>query len=295
MALISLVFCLFVERFLSSFFIFRQYNWFLSYAEFVSRIKNFPILQTHAGIALLLIPIPLLTGLVDIILQQYLLSLEFLFSTVVLLYCFGPVTFYDKVRALHDALEKGDDDSAKWCENSIQNHTVDNHAGTGTANSHILPDLFSIANERLLAVIFWFVILGPMGALLFRLSSQLHGFFSLKLDLQNRVSDQFLSDLDLWHSILNWIPSRLTAMGYVFSGKLMRKSNFPIKSIVFTGNLRFKQTQILLQEIGSQAAALPTPCPPGDSALINASLLIIRRNIELWLASIAIVTLIGWI
>lgn len=71
-----------------------------------------------------------------------------------------------------------------------------------------------LAAERLFSVLFWFVVLGPIGALLYRLAAQVVRS-PLELPAAQREAAAFL------HGCLAWIPVRLLALGYALVGSLM--------------------------------------------------------------------------
>lgn len=71
------------------------------------------------------------------------------------------------------------------------------------------------ANERLFAVLFWFVILGPMGALLYRAAWCLARSPASSTPV---VADPFDQAVTRLYGILSWVPARLTALGYALAG-----------------------------------------------------------------------------
>lgn len=70
------------------------------------------------------------------------------------------------------------------------------------------------AHEHLFSVVFWFVILGPVGALLYHLLTLLLVLAS------NRVAgvNAWMGALSNLHGILSWIPARLTALFFALVG-----------------------------------------------------------------------------
>lgn len=71
------------------------------------------------------------------------------------------------------------------------------------------------ANDRLFAVVFWFMVLGPAGAILYRMSVHL-AEHSYKRDETN--AGGFNDAAIRLHGILAWVPARLTAFGYALAG-----------------------------------------------------------------------------
>ena len=75
--------------------------------------------------------------------------------------------------------------------------------------SDVTRAILHIANERIFATIFWFVVLGPFGAMLYRLISEL----SKQIDF-----DELAEFSKFIHAIMAWIPARMLAAGYALTG-----------------------------------------------------------------------------
>lgn len=71
--------------------------------------------------------------------------------------------------------------------------------------------LFAQSHRQTFGVLFWFALLGPAGAVLFRLSSIL----SLRW---REASPAFAYAADRIFHVLNWVPQRLTALTYAVAG-----------------------------------------------------------------------------
>jgi len=73
------------------------------------------------------------------------------------------------------------------------------------------------ANERLFAVMFWFLIFGPAGALAYRLS-----WFLTEYPMDPGVVEPDDDDMDAasyrLFGILSWVPARICAAGYALAG-----------------------------------------------------------------------------
>ena len=71
------------------------------------------------------------------------------------------------------------------------------------------------ANNRLFAVIFWFVLIGPLGAWAYRVTDLIRrrAVFNTSRD-QEYSNPAVLNASVMIHGWLAWIPARLTAIGY---------------------------------------------------------------------------------
>ncbi|MEW6133917.1 MAG: CobD/CbiB family protein [Pseudomonadota bacterium] len=90
--------------------------------------------------------------------------------------------------------------------------------GGGTASmdarevaSATIEQLFVQSHRQTFGVLFWFVLLGPMGAVLFRLASLL----SLRW---HEATPPFAGAAATIFHVLNWLPVRLTALTYAVAG-----------------------------------------------------------------------------
>jgi len=168
MALIAILLSILIERFLGSLEEMRRFNWF---DALLAWVRGFSWSDGAGGTAVA-VGVPVLA----VMLAAHLLNalwwpLAFLFALLVLIYSLGPKDLEAQVEAFLDARERGDDESA-WL------HARDLLGDAEVTNAReltraMVEAVLVEANERFLGVFFWFVVLGPAGALLYRLSYQL--------------------------------------------------------------------------------------------------------------------------
>ncbi|MDH3327584.1 MAG: regulatory signaling modulator protein AmpE, partial [Gammaproteobacteria bacterium] len=277
MVIITVLICLFAERFLSSLHVFRSFTWLTYYADFI--LKHFSSVRLHNGkipVLFIVLPPSLIVGLIDHLLYQPFFPFEFLFSIVILLYCFGPQTFYDRSKELCHAEDINDNACACWYGEKILGRPLDRQEKINLPHV-IAQSLFSISNDRILAPIFWFVLLGPLGAVLFRCSSQLY-FITSKHNNNQQPYERIAYSANYLYAILNWIPCRLSAFGFAAMGDFSHamKAYSKIKNITF--NLDQESNDLLLTSVGSAAINLPENPQETTSNKISDALAIMRRN-----------------
>jgi AmpE protein len=122
--------------------------------------------------------------------------LQMVFGFVVLLFSFGPHAFEADIEAILKAPDQQRRETAAQalcddCE-TVPWTTAD--LGEATAYA---------ALRRRFGVLFWFFLLGPVGALLYRLARQLGHDSSLSLDAGARTSARYLANA------LDWLPAQL--------------------------------------------------------------------------------------
>ena len=122
--------------------------------------------------------------------------LGLLFSLIVLLYCFGPREFERDLEAILNAPDPLRREAAAQRLIDDDDELVWTAPGLGEAVAYA-------ALRRRFAVLFWFFVLGPFGALLYRLSQTLARNESLRLDAGSRTAAQYLANA------LDWAPAQL--------------------------------------------------------------------------------------
>jgi membrane protein required for beta-lactamase induction len=212
MSLVVIFICLIAERFMLDYQPLRQSNWLQSYSQWLNR-QSAPD-WTRRGLVnliILLLPPVLITALLQQLLADTLFGLpSLLFAAAVLLFCLGPVDLDTQVNDYIRAVDAEDEDSLKQiARDMLEDEPPNSEPALSQAVSEAV--LYQ-ANQRLFAVLFWFLLLGPMGAILYRVAVQLP-----RLEQANREIDLFLDAKQLL-LILDWLPARLTAICYAIAG-----------------------------------------------------------------------------
>lgn len=130
------------------------------------------------------------------------------------------------------------------------------------------------------AVIFWYVLLGPVVALAYRL-----------FDLVERNSTQESVRLlaGQWRTGMDWLPVRALALSFALMGNFMR-----VACLLLSELLRWQTSaQELLLEIGMAGADLDT-VEPGESGVASLDTLrqLLVRAAVLWYATLALIILL---
>lgn len=287
MALIAILISLFIERFLGSLEELRRFDWFSSYTRWLlSRLPDTGNWQGPLGVVLVLAGPLLAVALLDNFLVSYAWLLAFFFSILVLLYSFGPTDLEAEVEAFVDATERGDNESAVWHANELLGRGLPE--GRNEQTQVLMETILVEANERLLAIMFWFVILGPIGALLYRLVCV------LKVEAQDEESE-FAYSIRRLHYLLAWLPARLTALAYALGGSFVEAMHYwregsdkwedHNRGILVTtglGALRFE-----LEEDEEEME------PAAQTDAINETMALVRRAVLVFLTLLALLVLSG--
>lgn len=206
MALISIIIGLFLDRTFRHLHDLRDMGWFDFYVQSILRFvgKLIPPVQF---IIILALPASMLLS-IQILLNDFLFNLPaFIFGVIVFIYCLGPACLSTEIEAYILARTLGDEDEALHYAGTI----TDAAASTSTdqQTTDVTRAILFVANERIFSTIFWFVILGPFGAMLYRLISE----------MSKQIEYNELSEFsDYIHSIMAWVPARMLAAGYALTG-----------------------------------------------------------------------------
>ena len=177
-------------------------------------------------------------GLIHYLFSELLLILAVIFDVAVLIYCLGPKDLDTQVRAFMHACTHADKDAAQHYMADITGVDITPPASLTTPQMIrcVIEAILIQANERWFAVIFWFFVLGPMGAIFYRLSSLLkystdtlhreerHPAGCRETSLSPDTLDQpdnFAAAAHRLHAILGWLPARCTALSYAIMGSFV--------------------------------------------------------------------------
>lgn len=248
MKLLVILLCLLSERFLIHSLSYHRFDWFESYYKYINNFtskNNFPK-NTAFQLFLIIMPILIVVGLVYLILSPLLFGLlGLLFNIVLFYYCLGPKNpFYPMTN----------EDNAEQQNPSLY---------------------FSEVNNQLFSVIFWYVVAGPLAALLFRLVS-----------LGRKIDSVSLLAKDLTE-LLEWIPARLTVLLYLLVGNF--QSGLKRFSDYFIAKPEFNEQMLsdcgLLAVGGNDLDEVPMPVAET----------LVEHAVTVLLVFIALFTLAAWL
>lgn len=221
MTLIAIIVCLMLEMFWQRLSDYRNYSWFRSYLEMLEqRLGQLAWWQGPAGVLVVIagvvVPVMVVHALFD---DMWLGVLELLFGIAVLAACLRFQSLDRMVDDYEEAVASDDRAAMGKAAMAVSGHPHDPAAASGRYVREMMQGVLVSSNERLFAVLFWFVLLGPAGAVLYRAVQSLHGM-QLQTQATEEPQDEMgfaISTLRLLQ-ILDWLPSRLLALTYGLSG-----------------------------------------------------------------------------
>lgn len=284
MSLIAILLSLGLEYFLGSLEDLRRFDWFHRFIDWVrERTAGRPWAEGPPGLLLVFVPAVGAFAVAYALLGELLWILGFAFGVAVLLYSLGPKDLEHDMAGYLDAADRGDSEGALWYAGQVLGRELSEEP---QALARRMRDAALVeANDRLFGVLIWFVILGPVGAILFRLASEArrHAY---------QGEDGFARSADDLYRILAWVPARLVALGYALAGSFVGA----------LGQLRDmdgfwrSDSESLLAATGNGALNHMD----GDNAeepdleQVQAALTLVRRTLVVGVAVLALLTLAGW-
>lgn len=228
MHLIALLIGLIIERLATQLFHWRRMRWLdrIIDAGFkqAGRLNNWPaLIPVLVLVALLVLPVFAVMYTLGDTLQGF---TYLILAVVVLLFSLGPKDIGEEVAEYCKALQSGDDEQIQAAAKAIIEGEVPSDERELIAR--VEAAVCVQANNRLFAVVFWFVVLGavistigPLAAWTYRVTDLIRrrAVFSATRDEQpGGDANRIRVAAERVHALLAWVPARLTAIGYAAAG-----------------------------------------------------------------------------
>lgn len=284
MKLIAVLMVLLLEYFLGHLQELRDPAWFGRYALWL-RERFAPNWEGPAAVAVVVVPAAVAVALLQAFLASFLFGLPgFLFSVVVLLYCIGPRDLAGDLEPYLEARSAGDEARARRLAVRLLDGEVPEEAHL--RDQAVLAALLEEANERLFGVFFWFVLLGAVGAALYRLAAL------VRRRPEAEFGAGFAAAARFFHEVMCWIPARLLALGYALSGSFdgawqgWRRSREQRRAGMPEGS-----PGVL---VAAGLGALSSDAEAPTTTRLTDGLRLVHRALLVWLTVLAFFTLAGW-
>ena len=227
-------------------------SWVLALVIFVPVIIVYVVVQKFSG------------GLVELVI-----------STAILMVCVGCPAIRATYKCFLQAANRGDLQACSMYEDQISG----DDKGTISFGLSLVWQNY----RHYTAVILWFAAFGAAGAILYVLVREMHA----KLSAENQ---QVASQVKRLLNIIDWIPVRITALGFLLVGHFSRA--FP----TWLGYLPDPavEAKTLLLDVSKQAEEIEpdeNDCTEEPCTLVRLA----KRNVMFLLVIIALLTLTGWI
>lgn len=294
MTLISILAAIVIERFLTHLEHLRWPRWFPRYAGWLHGRLNDLGWDSRILVLLHVLWPVLAVGLLNEWLSDEMFGLVgFVFATLVLIYCLGPRDLDTQVEDYLAAAAAGDDAGAR----AIAAELITREPPGGEAQHRAVADAVLVqAGRRVFAVLFWFAVLGPVGAMLYRVADLLDEW-----SRRDQDDAEFMAASARLHGLLAWLPGRLVALGYAVTGSF-EDALHAWRAYYNAGPEQDADDMWLLLYVGNGALRLPLPDETGAADdpstegpdRVRAALGLVWRTVIAWITVLALLTLSGW-
>ncbi|MEJ2359908.1 MAG: regulatory signaling modulator protein AmpE [Gammaproteobacteria bacterium] len=262
----------------------RQYAWFATLTDWVllqmqkSRLREGPV-----TVLAILAPVVIGVWLVSALLTHVWVVFGFVFAVFVLLMSLGPIDPMRQARDYLHAMQSGEVAEANRHAEALCAQEVDDDPVV-TAE-RVKQTLLIRICENILGIFFWFLVLGPVGAVLFRATCLLR----LRYDgLQGGLADAIVD----MYRILMWIPARLTVLAFAVVGGFVET----LQSLQHFNDLWRRDSESLLVEAGLGAIPASTEGEnQPDLAGVQDVLALSKRAVIAWITVMGLMVIVGWL
>jgi AmpE protein len=211
------------------------------------------------------------------------------FALVVVFLCLGPRDLGSEVDEYCDALDAGDEARAR----SVLVELSEAELREVDEVEAVERAVFVQAPNRIFGVVFWFVLLGPVGAWLFRTSDLCRRRAAFENARDEASTSMVLRAINQIHALLMWLPVRLAALGYALSGSFddawesWRADGGAAMSM-------HRRNDTLAATVGRAAMTGSLDEPENSSQAARNAMRLVTRTLFIWLTIVALMTLFGW-
>lgn len=290
MSLLSVIFALIAENFISSLSELRRFDFIFRYVSWLrSKLPTFSFKNGTVTLVIIVAGVLFAVWLVSAMLGNVLGLLGFIFGIAVLIFMIGPRDLEEDVKNINTAFEKQDYEGANFYASQLTGRAISEPPMqlAQTVKESILLQ----ANIRMLGVFFWFILLGPVGAVLFR-------FSCLLKDNQQDEKDDFAEASRDLYQIIIWLPARICVLSYAVAG------NFVDTMSYWNGLsdlwLRDSEEFIIVSGVGAlryehRVDSNGHEDSEPDTAGIQHAQSLVKRAIIVWVVLLGLLTVTGWL
>lgn len=298
MNLIAMLIALSTESLWKSFHAVRPYQWLVDYTAWLwQRVGRERWFGGSYGVLAAIVPGVLIVGLIQAALASgeglitWLVKLGF--AIAVLIVSIGVRGLDYELEEYRRALERNDREAAYMHVRELLRDGQP--ANADEMNRKLIEVMLIRNNERLLAILFWFAVLGPFGAVLYRSTCQLKGIRQSGGVTSGGFNDAVLR----LHAILDWLPARITALCYAAIGSFVESVQQWRAGVREWGGDLYTGNRLVLVHSGLGALRLHDIEPERDNDTLREDIVdaeaLINRTVIVWLTGFALLTIAGWL
>ena len=275
----------------------RDLHWLRIYSAWLTRhAEKFSPLRGVLGLALLLVvPLGLLFLLYHWLGGFWYGWLGWLLALGVLFYSLGPRDLDKDVERCQNTTENAAEDGTDGAmADGAKLRLIAGHPGAGDYPTSVV--VLGAAMQRWFAVIFWFLILGPVGALAYRILQQL----TMREDLGEHLSDAQADTVSYMNFLMDfpvaWLLAITMPLVAHFDTALGALRDYLKEN--GTGWIKLKRDVLFAVSRAAISDALKLREKPQDfesAEALDCGRILAWRLLFLWLTLMAILVLGGWV
>lgn len=262
---------------------FRKFSWFQAYIEKLnSFLAGQQSWQAELRYLIILLPIPVALWLILILFQGLMLSvLTFIVSTIALWFSFQQLPVERDYEEYFAAVGARDEQAIRNSATKLLPNA--NLEQTTYMGREITAHMFIQAHQAIFAVIFWFLILGPAGAIAYRLI----------IESQKLSYPEIAAVAKKWQSWLDFIPTRLLSLSFSLMGNFIAVMGC-LRSYLHSG---VQSNDALLSQSGLAAIGVNIEANASDVSMDEhqESIYLIHRALIAWLVVISLMVVVHWL
>lgn len=279
----------------------RDHAWYRAWLRWLdARFPDDGFWRGRYGIALALVPILLAVALLQFLLHGSLFGLpSLLFGVAVLFHAWGPRDL-DRDADAVIAADTGDArrEAAAWLWPAAR------RSEARTDPSSLVDAVFGAAARRWFGVLFWFLLLGAAGALLYRLVA-----IAAEDDIAGALPPELVAGARTLLAVLDWPVAQLMTLALALVGNFdvvvaAWKESGGATLRLDTGFLGAAARASVRSEIAEEAEEYAEAGVPAGTALVHElgplpelrdAMSLVWRSLLVWLAVIALFVIAGWV
>jgi AmpE protein len=245
--------CLILERFFSIEKFLKREKIFQYYFEQITKLTPVEWQNSLYGLLLFLLPLEVAVGVLYLLMQYYFSWVSsFVIHVILLLYCLGPDNIY--------------------------------HIG-----APIPQNLFEKIHRSLFSVLFWFALLGPFGASLYRLLERMAIIPDNAMSFPH-IRPHIISIAHPLLGYLTWLPLRVFSAVQILVGKVPNAFNYWLDHLI----VGWDKNETLAAEIGRISLGFTADAQLSSEHYIH-TVQILDRILALFLTVMLIHSFISWV
>ncbi len=297
MKLIALILGLILERTATRLLSLREPRGLDGYFD-----RCFRLLQKQQGIAAFLLTVLIvIVPVLPVVLLMVALGdalMGFLavgFAAVILVFSLGPRDLGREVDDYLIAMEAGDEEASRRLAKELVEGDL-----AGSQGRRVLAveeAVLAQANNRIFGVIFWFMVLGPSGAWLFRVADLMRRravFEAMRVRNAEGTDPGYLHAVQSVFGLLAWLPARLLALSYAMAGSF-EDAMSDWRGYYDTCSDKFFHVNDEILACAGRGAIGNFAAEDGVNVEpVRAAMRLVSRTLLIWVTAISLLTVFGY-